>query len=201
MNQSFDTSQAYKPKAQEEMGLWLAEQQALLRQLLSEPLRILVWGPGNVAPDAQGQERKRAVVSKRVQIRDELINLGHVAIFSEHWPSDKPDISIKVWEYTQAHTAHLIILLIEESPGGQGEMHDFSIYENIVHKMLVMFPRRYKSSYAAMSVGRLLDAAYRSVYWYADNEIEDCQVLAQALNRAAAMREAAALRKMVRGTR
>ncbi len=163
MSQSFDTPQGLKPKAQEEMDLWLAEQQALLRKLLSEPLRILVWGPGNVAPDAQGQGRKRAVVSKRIQIRDELINLGHAAIFSEHWPSDKPDISIKVWELTQAHTAHLIVLLIEESPGGQGEMHDFSIYENVVHKLLVMFPRRYENSYAAMSVGHLLDAADGSV--------------------------------------
>jgi len=201
MSQSFDISQAHKPKAQQEMGRWHSEQQALLNELLSEPLRILVWGPGKVEPDAQGQERKKAVARKRIQIRDELNSCGHAAIFSEDWPSDKPDIPINIWEYTQARTAHLIILLIEESPGGQGEMHDFSIYEDIVHKLLVMFPRRYEQGYSAMGVGWLLGMAYHSVYWYADNEIEDCQVLTEALNRAKAMRCAAALRKAFGGTR
>jgi len=201
MSQSFDISPGLKPKAQQEMGRWVTEQLALLDELLSEPLRILVWGPGNVAPDAQGQERKKAVVLKRLQIRDELINRGHAAIFSEHWPSDKPDISIKLWEYTQACTAHLVILLIEESPGGQGEMHDFSVYEEVVHKLWVMFPRRYENSYAAMSVGSLLDSAHGRVHWYLDDEIESCQVLAYALKCAAKTREAAALRKMIGGKR
>lgn len=199
MSQSFDMPPGLQPKAQQEMNRWLTEQQALLSELLSEPLRILVWGPGNVVTDAPGQERKKAVVLKRIQIRDELINAGHAATFSEHWPTTQPNVSIKLWEYTQAQTAHLIILLIEESPGGQGEMHDFSVYEELVRKLLVMFPLRYQTNYSALSVGRLLDLAYGSVYWYADNEIEDCQVLAQALKRAAALRETAALRKMVGG--
>ena len=58
MSQSFDISQALQPRAQKEMGRWHSEQQELLNEMLSEPLRILVWGPGNVAPEAQGQERK-----------------------------------------------------------------------------------------------------------------------------------------------
>jgi hypothetical protein len=201
MSQSFDISQAHLPKAQEEMGRWHSEQQALLKELLSEPLRILVWGPGNVAPEAQGQERKKAVVQKRIQIRDELNKCGHTAIFSEDWPSDRRNIPVHIWEYTQADTAHLIILLIEESAGGLGEMHDFANHKDIVRKMLVMIPRRYELSYSAMGVVYLLDKDDRSVYWYADNEIEDCQVLTEALNRAEMMRYAAAMRKRVGRTR
>jgi hypothetical protein len=197
MSLHFDIPPGLQPEAQIEMKRWHAEQQQLLKELLKEPLRILVWGPGKVTPGNKGQERKEVVVNKRIQIRDALINAGHAATFSEHWPSQQHDVSLKMWEYTQARTSHLIILLIEESPGGQGELHDFSLYEEVVAKLFVMFPVRYKNSYTALAIGNLLSNAFHNVYWYQDGDIEDCHVLSAAMNKASATREVVALRKLM----
>lgn len=196
MTPNFDNPPALHPEAQIEMQRWHDEQQKLLKDILREPLRILIWGPGKVTQNTEGQERKAMVVNKRIQIRDELINAGHAATFSEHWPSQRSNPSLKIWEYTQLRTSHLIILLIEESPGGQGELHDFGPFEEAGTKLFVMFPDRYKDSYTASAIGIPLSNAFHNIYWYQDEEIEDCHVLTAALNKASAMREIAVLRKL-----
>jgi hypothetical protein len=171
-----------------ELERWDAERQGLVAKVKKIPLRILVWGPSSASSSP--------VAVKRVQIRDTLLAEGFVAMFSEIWATAEPGLSQKTNELTQALSAHLIIILIEDSPGALGEMHDFSSHQDIVRIMFVMCPRRYESGYSAQGAGRVLDLAYGNVYWYEDNEIVDCKVLTRALERANALREVEAYKKL-----
>lgn len=188
MSLPFNMPAGLTPEAQRELERWDAERQALIAEIKKIPLRILVWGPGTASPNP--------VATKRVQIRDALLAEGFVAVFSEIWATAEPVLSQKTNELTQALTAHLIIILIEDSPGALAEMHDFSSHQDIVRIMYVMCPRRYESGYSAQGAGKVLDLAYGNVYWYEDGEITDCKVLTRALERANALREVTAYKKL-----
>lgn len=188
MSLPFDMPDGLTPEAQRELERWDAERQALIDEIKKIPLRVLVWGPGAGSTSP--------VAAKRVQIRDALAAEGFVAVFSEIWAGAAPGLSQKTNELTQALPAHLIIILIEGSPGALAEMHDFSSHPDIVRIMYVMCPRRYASGYSAQGAGRILDLAYGNVYWYEDDEIADCKVLARALERAIALREDVASKKL-----
>lgn len=175
-------------EAQRELERWDAERQALIADIKKIPLRILVWGPSTAS--------NNPIAFKRMQIRDALAAEGFVAVFSEIWATAAPGLSQKTNELTQALTAHLIIILIEDSPGALGEMHDFSSHQEIVRIMFVMCPSRYESGYSAQGAGKMLDLAYGNVYWYEDGEIADCKVLTHALERANALREFTAYKKL-----
>lgn len=188
MSLPFTMPAGLTPEAQSELERWDEERQGLIARIKKIPLRILVWGPGSASASP--------VAIKRGQIRDALIADGFVAVFSEIWATAEPGLSQKTNELAQALSAHLIIILIEDSPGALGEMHDFSSHQDIGRIMFVMCPRRYESGYSAQGVGRILDLAYGNVHWYEDNEIVDCKVLTRALERANALREVEAYKKL-----
>jgi hypothetical protein len=188
MSLPFDMPPGLTPEVQRELERWDEDRRALVAEIKKIPLRILVWGPSAAASNP--------VAAKRAQIRDALLADGFVAVFSEIWATAEPGLSQKTNELTQALTAHLIIILIEGSPGALAEMHDFSSHPDIVRIMYVMCPRHYQAGYSAQGVGQVLDLAYGNVYWYEDGEIADCKVLARALERANALRQIAAYRKL-----
>lgn len=188
MSLPFDMPAGLTPEVQEELKRWDEDRQSLVAEIKKIPLRILVWGPSAASANL--------VAVKRVQIRDALLAEGFVAVFSEIWATAAPGLSQKTNELTQALTAHLIIILIENSPGALGEMHDFSSHQDIVRIMYVMCPRRYESGYSAQGAGKILDLAYGNVYWYEDGEIADYKVLTRALERANALREDVANKKL-----
>jgi len=189
MSLPFDRAAGFTPEAEEEFKRWNEDRQGLVAQIKTIPLRILVWGPSP-------SPASNAVAAKRVQICDALRADGFVAVFSEIWATAEPTLSQKTNELTQALSAHLIIILIEGSPGALAEMHDFSSHPDIARIMYVMCPRLYQTGYSAQGAGQLLDLAYGNVYWYEDGEITDCKVLTRALERANALRQIAAYRKL-----
>ncbi|OLE51315.1 MAG: hypothetical protein AUG51_23620 [Acidobacteria bacterium 13_1_20CM_3_53_8] len=188
MSLPFNMPAGLTPEAQRELERWDEDRQALIVQIKAIPLRILVWGPSSASPSP--------AAIKRVQIRDALVAEGFLAVFSEIWADAASGLSQKTNELTQALTAHLIIILIEGSPGALAEMHDFSSREDIARKMLVMCPRKYSDGYSIKGAGAILNVAFGNLDLYQDGEIENCNVLTRALARAIALREAAAYREL-----
>lgn len=187
MSRPLEMPAGLTPEAQQEFDRWDAERQAYIAEIKKIPLRILIWGPGT--------QSSSPVVQKRIAIRDALVAEGFLAVFSEIWKDSAPGLSQRTNELTQALGAKLILVLIEDSPGALGEMHDFSSHEDIIKIIYVMSPRRYSDGYSMQGVGAIL---YRlgNLHLYEEGDIASCSVLTHALERAYALREIAAYRKL-----
>jgi hypothetical protein len=150
-------------------------------------LNILIWGPSvsSFGP----------VVDKRKQIHKALIEAGHNAMFSEDFPLDTQESSLKMQEFAQARAADLIIVLVEDSPGALAEAHDFCNHPNLAEKFLIMFPQRMEAGYSARGAIQLIDDGFGGVHWYQETELFSCHVLTIALRRAEARRIIRALHR------
>jgi hypothetical protein len=152
-----------------------------LEQANGISLSILVWGPKRSA--------KTAVAKKRKKIRSELLRKGHNAMFSEELPSLTDGVSEKAKEFAQAVAAHIIVVLIEGSPGAQGETHDFCNHPKLASKFYVLAPKEYRQGYSARGALAELDLSHGGVYWYDQEELEQCTVLGRVVQRAEALRQ------------
>ena len=170
------------PEAQEAMKEFLGDYEGFLHVNRRLALKILVWGPS--------PRSKSRVARKRAEIRDELKKLGHWASFSEDLPPTAPGFSERTKEYAQARAVDLIIVLMEDSPGAIGEVHDFSGDPDIFPKLQVMVPKRYRDGYSGSGALRDLEDATGGggVHWYEEGEIRSCDVLTRAVRRAEALR-------------
>jgi hypothetical protein len=176
--------------ARVELARYLRRYNQYAEEVKQVALTILVWGP---SPGTKDPAAKR-VADKRVQIRAELRRLGHNALFSEELTPPDEFFSARASEYQQALAAHLIIVLVEGSPGALGELHDFCGDPKLAPKLLVMVPRRYEGGYSGQGALQDLDYGWGGVYWYDDKEIENCNVLTRAVRRAEARRHTYGLR-------
>lgn len=146
---------------------------------------ILVWG---VSPD-----RDIPMAQKRNDIRNQLIEDGHNAMFSEDlsYLSRDPDLSETSREFAQANAADLIIVLVESSPGALAEVCDFCARPDLAPKVYIMVPNSYKTGYAGQGSLKELDEGYGSVHWYQQEDVEACRILSQACKRVKARRSMA----------
>ncbi|HKV41622.1 MAG TPA: hypothetical protein VJX67_20630 [Blastocatellia bacterium] len=145
-------------------------------------LTILVWGPG--APSAS------AVATKRNEIRQALEDLGHNALLSEDLPVQGRNLSEKSREFAQALAAHLIIILVEGSPGALAEAHDFCNHPSIAPNVYLMIPAEYKKGYSARGAIKTLGEGWGGVYWYREKDVVSCNLRKKAVKRAEARRAA-----------
>jgi hypothetical protein len=109
-------------------------------------------------------------------------------MFSEEISPKLKSLSLKSIEFSQAQAAHLIIILVEDSPGAVAEAHDFCNHPELAPKICVLIPRKYKKGYSAQGAIRDLENAYGGVYWYSDRDLTVCKVCARVVNRAEALR-------------
>lgn len=167
--------------ARAERARFEARRQGILQEIRSVSLSILVWGPG--------LKSSSPVARKRKEIREELIQLGYNAMFSEELSVSGQEFSLKSEEFAQARAAHLIVILIEDAPGAIAEAHDFCNHPDIAPNIYLMIPQRYKDGYSGQGAIRNLENGYSGVYWYEDDEIGNCNVMRRALIRAEARRE------------
>ena len=146
---------------------------------------ILVWG--------MSPEKNDPIAKKRNDIREQLIEDGHNAMFSEELTSVSGGIGLseKSTEFAQANAADLVIVLIEDSPGALAEACDFCNHSDLAPKIYVMAPDAYKTGYAGQGALKELDEGYGGVYWYQVGEVEACNLLTQANNRVQARRSMA----------
>ena len=143
-------------------------------------LSILVWG--------QSPIEKTRLADKRIQIRNELSNLGHNAMFSEDIDLSVDRLSEKSKEFAQARAADIILILLQDSPGALAETHDFCNHPDIGPKVYAMIPTEYKEGYSGRGAIKDLDEAYGGVYWYDEYEIQNCNISTRAIDRAEALR-------------
>jgi hypothetical protein len=172
--------------AQEENERFLSAVTQELQQISENiALTVLIWGPDPESPNP--------VAAKRKEIWEKLRIAGFNAKMSEEISTAKKDgMALKLQEKAQAKYAHLIIVLVEGSPGASAEVHDFLHYREIARKMVIMIPRAYKKGYGGQSIA--FDAAFcRKVYWYGENAIEKCYVRREAMNAANTARQYAAV--------
>ena len=160
----------------------LREQQEKERQIA---FSILVWG--------MSPEKNDLIANKRKDIKEQLLEDGHNAMFSEELTSlgDDLGLSEKSKEFAQANTADLVIILIEDSPGALAEACDFCNHPDLAPKIYVMAPDSYKEGYPGQGALKELDEGYGGVYWYQQGDVEACFLLTQASRRVRARRSMA----------
>jgi hypothetical protein len=169
------------PEAREEYARFLAAYEENQKRSDSIALSILIWGPDPA--------RDTPVANKRREIRDQLREKGHNAMFSEDIPEGKSKLSEKSKEFAQALAAHLIIILVEDSQGALAEAHDFCNHPDIAPKVMALVPKRYKKGYSARGAMRDLEHSHGGVFWYADEDLTRCKVCSMAIRRAEALRQ------------
>jgi hypothetical protein len=150
-------------------------------------LSILIWGPN---PGSQSR-----VARKREAIRQALINRGHHAFFSEELPDPSQHEFLIADELAQARAADLIIVLVEDAPGARAEVIDFCNRPEIIQKVLVMVPEGLRQSYIGRGPLSIIEDGYGGVFWYTDDDLENCRVLTKAIRRVEARRLVKALTK------
>src|SRR6266478_3991802 len=128
-----DIPDGLTPEARRERERFLRAYQARMDEARQVSLSILVWGPD--------PRRSSPVSRKRSRIREELRKLGHNAMFSEELSHLFAAVSEKSKEFAQSLVAHLVIILIEGSPGALAEAHDFCNDPEIAPKVYLMAPR------------------------------------------------------------
>lgn len=171
-----------RPDAQAVRDDYLARVSQRAEKAKHKPMNILVWGanPYKAVPLAH----------KRLEIRAELANMGHNPMFSEEIVealalADKSlsELPIKAHELAQAEEAdYIVILMGPDAPGTSGEVHDFAPIFKIAQKMCILCPKSYAGGYTG-DVVRTLDSGFHNVYWYTPDELSNCDVLTQALQR------------------
>jgi len=99
-------------EAQKERERFLNEVRKQVERARQVSLTVLVWG--------QSEHANTPVSQKRISIRDHLCNIGHNALFSESISTEEcfKDLSEKSKEFSQALSAHLIIILLEGAYSG-----------------------------------------------------------------------------------
>ncbi|HUL00265.1 MAG TPA: hypothetical protein VLX29_05345 [Nitrospirota bacterium] len=169
-----------------------AYQLQLERARATVALSILVWGPGKGSTSPVGPKRR--------DIYDALMNLGHNAMTSEELAGEAfaCAFSEAAKEFAQAQEAHLIIVLIEEAPGAQGEVHEFASNPDLAQKFYIFVPKKYQHGYSAKGIIKDLDEGWHNVYWYDDEEVTACNLLKESIKCAEARRQVEYRRRRVR---
>jgi hypothetical protein len=153
-------------------------------------LTILVWGPS--------PKRADPIAQLRLQIIDELGEMGHNALKSEDLVEFGSGflLSEKTKELIEAKNADVIIILIEDSPGALAELHDFLSFSEIASKILLFIPERYKGGYSAEGAVKDLEDAYHGVIWYTNEDLASSSIKSLAIKRVEGLRRMRFLRLM-----
>jgi hypothetical protein len=150
------------------------------KEVTRTTLGILVLGPG---PTAGG------LFDKRRQIRNQLREDGHAAIFSEEIAPDNfsPAWSLMDQELAEALAIDCIILLYS-SAGSIGEAHDFAQYSQVAGKMLVFVDQRDRHGYGGKGALKNLQDQHQNVEFFVyPKDVVECNLLEKVLLRVATL--------------
>lgn len=148
-------------------------------------LNIVIFGPSPYYSE---------LYKKRCQIKDLLNDLGHKATFPEDvWNQSelsKSGLNVSAAELIQISNADYIIC-IEDSPGSQGEMHDFARISNIAIKMLVCIDQNHRDGYSAKGVVRIFEGLHGKVDWYQNpTDLTECHLATRIIEQVQKVAEA-----------
>lgn len=136
-----------------------------LRQIQRLPIAALIWGP---APDSGSP-----IAGARVQLRDELINAGHLARFSEDLIDPSSQHSVLIQQVAQAES-HDIVFSIPGSPGSIAEIHDFARIPGISHKIVAFIDYAWSDGYSNQSLVQLQSTATCQIQTYDCKNLPGC---------------------------
>ena len=113
--------------------------QRALDSITRIPVAVLIWGPNPLGTSAAAKAR--------VLLRDELINKGHLAQFSEDLIDPTSRHGIVAQQLAQVE-AHDLVFSIPETHGSIAEIHDFARVPSLAHKIVAFLDRSYNDGYA-----------------------------------------------------
>lgn len=143
------------------------------RALRSEPLEILVWGPG---------PKNDEFYNKRCQILNELCAAGHAAVFSEDVEHEDNELGPAERELTEALSADLIVIL-PVSSGPQGELLEYGRIAPIALKMCVIIPNEWKANFLFQGPVKMMLMGHESLTYMTKKKIWKCGALAEVRHR------------------
>lgn len=138
--------QPLKPQAQKLFDKIRPKIKRELENVANIPVGVLIWGPG---PDSLDELAK-----VRLELRSELREAGHLAMFSEELVEDPALGSVRVQQYVQAKEFDVIVSL-PSTPGSIGELHDFANDSRVNSKILVCINSDFMGGYSNQSISAL----------------------------------------------
>jgi hypothetical protein len=150
-----------------------------LQRISQVPIAVLVWGPSLSAVDP--------IAVARTMLRDRLIELGHLAEFSEDLCDPGSQISIFAQQIAQAEV-YDVIFSIPNSIGSIAEIHDFARIPGISHKLIVFLDAGQLAGYSALSLVAAQTSASCKVERYDSAKLPEC-ILEVALDQIRRLQE------------
>lgn len=156
--------------------------QSRIDEILAEyrrlPVSVLLWGPSI--------QSASPLAKVRVDLRRELRQQGHVALFSEEICVES-GCSIRVQQLAQAQVFDLIVS-IPCTPGSIAEIHDFATDRKINGKLLVFIDESHKAGYSSQSLAAISTVAGCQLVRYA-NELDTAVIRSATLSEVEHIRE------------
>jgi hypothetical protein len=147
-------------------------------------LRILLWGPSDLSV---------SVGKKRLEIRDSLRALGHDAHLGEDlWTAELKacGLNLSVVELLQAQEFDYILVLMD-SVGAVGEVHDFARIRSLASKMMICVDHEHQKGYCAQGVLRIFEGHNGKLDWFIKpDDIDQCNLATRVLSQIAKVAEA-----------
>jgi hypothetical protein len=130
-------------------------------------LRVLVWGPSptNAAADQGGYTEKRK------QIKQALLDDGHMAFFSEELRLPGSRIPTNLMEEIQAAEADAVVI-IASTHGSVGEAHEYGV--QLQAKLLLWLPTAGMKSFTDEGARRYINAAGGRSYFFGERHLSSC---------------------------
>ena len=143
------------------------------------PVSVLIWGPG--------ENSENPLRSVREDLRSQLRQNGHAAVFSEELSDLSLPFSIRMQQLAQAQEFDLIVS-IPCTPGSIGEIHDFASDRRVSGKVLVFLNSDFLVGYSASSLKSINSFVSCQIEYY-PNETDTEIIFSTTLSEVQKIRE------------
>lgn len=129
------------------------------------PISVLIWGP---SPSADS-----VIAATRMQLKNALLENGHLARFSEELYDPNIELSILAQQVTHVE-AFDIVFSMPDSEGSIAEIHDFIRIPFVSQKIVAFIDKRWNQGYANQSLMQLESSATGRTQQYDHLELPGC---------------------------
>ncbi|SEO20354.1 hypothetical protein [Mucilaginibacter sp. OK283] len=164
-------SKPLKPQAQKLFDQIRPKISQELSHVSEIPVSVLLWGP---YPDDTHE-----VGRLRIDLRNELREEGHLAMFGEEIVDFKLTASLRVQQLVHAGQFDVVVSL-PSTPGAIGELHDFAHDWRVNTKLLVCLNKQLMDGYSNQSISAVCSVlTFEAIYYdgYAELPIIKSEIL------------------------
>jgi hypothetical protein len=180
---------------EEQRPAWAVDIQAFYDGLY-EPLRVLVWGPGEGGNPEWFEKRKHVIEALKAQSPDDEVRTSEELLRETH----NPPLESGYLEMVHAHEADVIIAIVLGPPDKQGgvyrELEIIAQHENLLSKVFIFLPaaKRWIERFHAGMLDRYLSEQKVQLSW---PDIQECQKMrAISISRVEEQRKKRMYRKL-----